>query len=161
MVFFLATGNLVVFLVCVNFDAKSCEKKKGVSTPENISMKEKVFSVHLNLRKLEHHYRITSGRFHTYTFIYFLTHPHPPRVFLFYKPPTDSTDAHIHTSTWGGCAQPRRLEWDPLMICAPPALRYSLLAAMQVGGVVGGWVSLGRGALENQRSVWEEWGKWK
>lgn len=26
----------------------------------------------------------------------------------------------------------RRLEWDPLMICAPPALRYSLLAAMQV-----------------------------
>ena len=67
VVFFLATGNLVVFLVCVNFDAKSCEKKKGVSTPENISMKEKVFSVHLNLRKLEHHYRITSMKFHTYT----------------------------------------------------------------------------------------------
>ncbi|CAE7811464.1 unnamed protein product [Symbiodinium sp. CCMP2592] len=29
-------------------------------------------------------------------------------------------------------ADARRLEWDPLMICAPPALRYSLLAAMQV-----------------------------
>ena len=36
-----------------------------------------------------------------------------------------------------GFAPARRLEWDPLMICAPPALRYSLLAAMQAGG--SGW----------------------
>lgn len=33
---------------------------------------------------------------------------------------------------WDESNAMRRLEWDPLMICAPPALRYSLLAAMQV-----------------------------
>ncbi|CAK9033230.1 Voltage-dependent T-type calcium channel subunit alpha-1I (Voltage-gated calcium channel subunit alpha Cav3.3) (Ca(v)3.3) [Durusdinium trenchii] len=33
---------------------------------------------------------------------------------------------------WDESNATRRLEWDPLMICAPPPLRYSLLAAMQV-----------------------------
>ena len=54
-------------------------------------------------------------------------------------------------ATWGGCAQPRRLEWDPLMICAPPALRYSLLAAMQVGGFGRWWV----GFFFGERFPWK------
>ena len=35
---------------------------------------------------------------------------------------------------WDESNAQRRLEWDPLMICAPAPLRYSLLAAMQVPG---------------------------
>ena len=115
-------------------------------------MKRKVFSIHLNLGKLEHHYRITSRRFHTYTF---LTHLPPLHgFFLGYKTHTDITDHTFIRKHMGWLfGQPRRLEWDPLMICAPPALRYSLLAAMQVGGVVGGIVSLGRDFLGKS----EEW----
>ena len=116
-----------------------------------------------NLRKLEHHYRITSGRFHTYTYIYLPNPPPPLPRFFFYKPPTNITDGTFIPAPLGWLfGQPRRLEWDPLMICAPPALRYSLLAAMQVGGVVGGIVSLGGDFLGKS----EEWlgrmgGKWK
>ena len=46
------------------------------------------------------------------------------------------------------------------MICAPPALRYSLLAAMQVRVLgVGGWVSLGRDFLRKSEECLGRMGK--
>ena len=98
---------LCFFGVCEVWMLRVAEKKTGVHPLKHIH--EKKGFLHSpqpqNLRKLEHHYRITSGRFHTYTFIYFLTHPHPSTVFFCFTTPPQIAQMHTFIPAHGVVAR--------------------------------------------------------